>query len=516
MNVSVEQSTLSERYMAFLQLWARVQYELLSVFWAIMEVALIMPGLFALMPWARYWVPGQALLWMLVLMLFAFNLTRLLSVLQLDADRQRTLNAIALFLTVFLSIRSLVHEPASLFDLRWIGQFVADVAEPGNLRWAQDASLFVVVVLMWYRGIRLVNRDFGINRIGLRLRVGGLLIAPMIVWLGNRRLLWDVTPMLLLFFLAGLTAVSLIRAEQLEQDRSKQSATLDPRWLLFVFLGSLLTILTAGLLTAIVSGRSAGAIVGRLAPVVVSIQYLLAVALGTLFFVAIPFLEILDTIVLFLADWLSALWLWLIKTFTVVEKILSKLVPTEVAPTQETPTGFGLDQEGIIPQGLNVGNLSDVSNILTILLMIAVILIVALLVGGVYRRVQFAGKEQVPVLQQASTSAKEDDGLLSRVLRRLGFLRHLRTAVSIRRVYRNMLNAADASGFPRLESETPYEYLHALAQAWPLHQSETKLITRAYVNVRYGEIPETEAELNAILSAWKRLEEAPPDWGENE
>ena len=56
----------------------------------------------------------------------------------------------------------------------------------------------------------------------------------------------------------------------------------------------------------------------------------------------------------------------------------------------------------------------------------------------------------------------EEGNLLQRLLGRLGLLRDWQTAVSIRRIYRKMLRAADASGYPRLDTETPYEFLKTL------------------------------------------------------
>ncbi len=64
--------------------------------------------------------------------------------------------------------------------------------------------------------------------------------------------------------------------------------------------------------------------------------------------------------------------------------------------------------------------------------------------------------------------------------------------------------------YMRSPSETPYEYLAALAELWPSNRADARLITEAYIKVRYGEVPETEAELQAIRQAWRRLAEAPP------
>ncbi len=498
-----------DKYAAFLKVWARIQYELLVVFWGLMDVALLTPFFLSFMRWARYWPPGQFLLWLLLLMLFSFNFTRLLSVMQLSPDRQRLINAAALLFTIFLAIRGFVHTPASLFDFSWIRQFLADVAETNNSRWLQDISLFGIIIVIWQRGIRLTAHQFDISRIGLKMRAGGLLFAPFIVWLSNRWLIIDVTPFLLLFFLAALTAVSLIRAEELEQDRSKKSVTLDPRWLTMIFLIAGLTILTGGFLTILITGETAGAVVGWLAPLIISLQFTFSVAFSTLFFITIPLLQLLDMFVLWLSNIISGIWNWITSLSYIISKIVSKLVEPRPRPETDAATNEPPATPELLIERLNLGELNDVSHILVILLMVAVILIVALMVSGAYKSTRFAEQESNTLSR--TSRIKPKDNLLNRLLQRLGLLQNWRAAASIRRVYRHMLRAADASGYPRLDSETPYEFLSTLGRAWPNYASETELITTAYVKVRYGELPETKAELDAILEAWDVLEQAPPE-----
>ncbi|MCP5096545.1 MAG: DUF4129 domain-containing protein [Chloroflexi bacterium] len=510
MSTLISTLTQPEKYAAFLRTWARVQHELLYVVWGVMETALFAPIMLSFMVWARYWPPGQVFLWFLLLMFFSFNLGRFISTLQIAIDHQRTISAVVLLLTIFFSIRGLVHSPQSLFDFSWITQFVSDVAERGNARWTQDVSIFAAVVIMWWRGIRLGNRKFSMNAIGLRLRMGGLLIAPLIVWLGSRRLLWDVSPFLLLYFLAALTAVSLIRAEQLEKDRSKQSASLDPRWLIIIFIASLLIIFMAGLLTVIITGKSAGAVVGTLSPLIIATQFLASVALSTLLFVTIPVFELIDILVTWLSGIINNFITWIMMQYAVLQKILGKIVGTRPAQ-EETESGLPDVSEGIEEiRKLNIGNLQESYNILAILLFVAIVLIVALTISRSYRATKFAERESGSI-QRRVIDKGNNDSLLNLLLKRLGFLQNWRAAASIRRVYRQMLAAADASGYPRLDSETPYEYLKTLQEAWPDHHQQTQIITSAYINVRYGEIPETEAELDAILAAWDQLETAPPE-----
>ena len=315
MNLILPQTGTTERTAALLRAWAYVQHELLHIFWGLMEVALLTPLLLTVMPWARYWEAGRTLLWLLLIMLFAFNLARLLSVLKLPADHQRTIMALVLFFFIFFAVRELVHQPASLFDLRWLRQFAMDIAERGNLRWTQVVGLFIAIVMMWTRGLALVNREFDINRIGLWLRIGGLILAPFIIWLGAQQRGRDVTP----------TAVSLIRAEQVEKLRSGRSTSLNPRWLSMIFIAGILTIFTAGLMAVIISGESAFAIVGWLAPLVIALQFTLSIAFSTLLFVAIPVLELLDILVNGLSQLLAWVWLGVQNLFLVLNKIMSKV-----------------------------------------------------------------------------------------------------------------------------------------------------------------------------------------------
>ncbi|MEZ4516989.1 MAG: hypothetical protein R3C44_09190 [Chloroflexota bacterium] len=56
---------------------------------------------------------------------------------------------------------------------------------------------------------------------------------------------------------------------------------------------------------------------------------------------------------------------------------------------------------------------------------------------------------------------------MDRLLQRLGIFQQWRAAASIRRIAESMCREAAAAGYPRLEAETPYEYLKTLAQTRP-------------------------------------------------
>jgi len=81
----------------------------------------------------------------------------------------------------------------------------------------------------------------------------------------------------------------------------------------------------------------------------------------------------------------------------------------------------------------------------------------------------------------------------------------LLAAARIRRIFARLMQLAAELGAPRPQAQTPLEYLPALEALFPDHAAELRLITDAYLRVRYGEVPETEAEVTAIDGAWERV-----------
>ena len=483
----------SEFRLLLYKVWLHVQHELLYISWALTEVALFAPLSFAFLSWARFWPPAHITIWLLLIMMLPFNLARLMSLLQIATHHQRTVMAVSLLLTVLISIRSLIYSPQSIFDVSWLTDFFANIAQEGNQLWLRDVAVFFIVIIMWWRGLRLVNRQFDIQQVGFRLRLG-ILIAPIAIWFSHVGLGWNITPFILLFFLAGLTAVSLIRVEQLEKERSGQSASLSPRWIGLIFAASLMTTAAAGLLAALISGQSLLTAAGWLAPLIATFYFGGAVVVSTLVYLLQPFILLLSGLI----DWLA---FWLQKIFSNAGLDLA-LQPTvdfsDLAATAEATDVVTV----IAPPNIN-------ARLMAILLMVAAVLLVSLVLGRLFREASFAARNSEMIARSGQPSA-DDLNFGQRLLQRLGLLRGWRTAASIRRIYQQMLEASEAIGYPRSESETPFEFLSTLAEIWPDNIADSQLITQAFVKIRYGELPETEDELAAIKAAWTRLRDAVP------
>jgi hypothetical protein len=88
----------------------------------------------------------------------------------------------------------------------------------------------------------------------------------------------------------------------------------------------------------------------------------------------------------------------------------------------------------------------------------------------------------------------------------------VRAAARIRQVYAELMDRAAQFGSPRARAQTPLEYLPVLAELFARQDRELGLITEAYLRVRYGELPETQAVINQIEAAWKQIQTASPSF----
>lgn len=481
----------------WLHAWGQIKQELLYLIWAIMDVCLLVPVILMLMPWARFWPVSQITIWVLLFMLIPFNLIRLMSTLQLGKSKQQNIMVLALLMAILLAWRMLLYAPRPFFNVSWLAELFSHMANGESQLWARDITIFFVTLAAWWRGIRLVTLKPDVHRVGLRLRSSALIFALLGIILAQMRVDWQLLPFILLFYLVGLTAVALIRAEELEAKRSGLSANLTPRWLITIFTASLIVTTLAGLLTSLIAGESVFIIATWLSPLWLSARASLIVISNTFLYLISPLTRLLAATINFLAALIS----------NIIRNMLAKVDenPLPTRPPFEFDAGTPLPEELVEIAG---PPLID-TRAITILLMVAALLIVVLTLTRLYREAALAARDGTHITPVGSGRG-DSLGLGQRIMQRLGLLRNWRAAASVRRIYQNMCHAAAGAGYPRAEAETPSEYLATIAEVWPENLQDSQFITEAFNKVRYGEIPETEEELNAIQNAWKRLEQAEP------
>lgn len=90
----------------------------------------------------------------------------------------------------------------------------------------------------------------------------------------------------------------------------------------------------------------------------------------------------------------------------------------------------------------------------------------------------------------------------------LGNARRWLAAARIRNVYAQLMQLYARLNHPRPPALTPLEFVPHMAGILPECLSELETITTAYLKVRYGELPETSAEVQIVLQAWKKTQKA--------
>jgi len=82
--------------------------------------------------------------------------------------------------------------------------------------------------------------------------------------------------------------------------------------------------------------------------------------------------------------------------------------------------------------------------------------------------------------------------------------RHL-AATRIRRIYAQLMDLCAELNSPRPDATTPLEFLPELGKLFSDQTEALRLLTEAYVRVRYGELPENYAEIQAVETAWQAI-----------
>lgn len=478
-------------YPAWQQTWGYVRYELLYLSWAVMEVALLTPVALGLLPWLRYWPAAQTFLLLLLLLLLPFNLVRLLDQLAVPLERQRLALMIGAGWGMVLVLR-LLYRAASPWDVGWITAVIHSFTQEQNDLWLRDFLLITLVGFTWWRGIVLVTREPEMASLGSLFRRGALFIAPLSVWLATR-LTWSIAPYLLLFVLAGLTAVALTRIEQAERFHAALLPSATPRWLAAVVGSSLLVIGAAALFTTTLVNLSSAQMNWLWLP----LRFGWRVLSLTVAFLLFPLTGPIERLLQWLSSLLDLLATWLL----------------ENAPPPPPESDFRPGQNEALIELLTQKPAEALFNWRLLLVITVLLLVVAgvVLMGRRYRK-QRLGREngRFARLTREKTTLLEKPSVWEQLWGQRHSWRDAQTIRSIRRAYQQLCAAAAAAGQPRADSETPYEYLPRLSDLWPDNQADLRLITEAYVKIRYGTLPETRTELEEILAAWRRVAEVEP------
>lgn len=481
-------------------IWHYTRPEILQICRLLSEIALIIPLIYRFNPWAQLWSPLLLTTWLLIIMLIPSNLSRVLALYDVRRHRQPFIMLGAGLLLSLLSLRLILYQQFSLLDFSWLNEFGSHLIATQHPATDRDFGVLLFSALVWWRGVSLIGRRTDIQDISLRFRIMTMAVAPAVIFLTTQQIIPDITPFILLYLLTSLLTIAITRAEQVEIGATDASFPITFNWLSRITLASGAVVLAAGLTTALLTGDSLGTSLGFLAPLWLALQAMFRVASTVFIYLLGP--------LFFLANWLMTI------VFTFLQGLFDIPTPppaaTPDAPADNPPPLFDVPVQSNPLTEAIFGWLGANQQIIIAVIVFTFLAIMILIAYRVQVQV-LANRLVGNVTRPGNTHTPRDPNQPRPSLRdRLANWQRQRTAATIRRIYQDMSWAAAKNHYPRDTAQTPHEYTHTLNQAWPDNPNQIEKITQAYIQVRYGEIPETRQEFNDIKQAWETLKKTTP------
>jgi len=433
---------------------------------------------------------------MLVVFLAFFYAYRAIEAAAVPLRLQRGLLVLILLLAVGLVLHFHVYASLGLPVLGWVIVLFRSLADVG----AVDPGGWVaimVLVYFWARGIRLARRSLSVESVGFSFRAGVIILVIESLLLGIM-VRANLSGFVLPYFFFSLVAVALARVDEVSRSPNSSQVGFSGFWIGSSVVAVAVLVLVGAIVAAFFSGGSLQQILSWLSPFLYLVWIVIA-GVGAL-------------LLLLLEGLLSLFSIDLATLGEGIMDALRRIGEFLIAPGAEVPAPPGSEAQrppvlGVIQVVVAVG--------------IPVLIVVLVLLASWVRRRRLereVGDESRESLRSRRAAGSGLRAMLRAGLERLGELAGLvdrfglgsrfLAAVSIRRVYANLVRLATREGYPRARSETPFEYLATLRRALPGHEPEVETITQAYVNAHYGEVPDTREELERIRACWERVRAA--------
>lgn len=346
--------------------------------------------------------------------------------------------------------------------------------------------IFLAVVVMWRVGVYLGRNGVRQKEALRNFRLG---IVMWLAFIFGSSLVNFEAPLYLMFFslFAGLVGLAFSRIGSVNRLKGGGKIRYSRSWVTEIFIGVGALVLVSATVGAILGGPPGKAI------------------LGGIFRWLITGLSILVAPLLIL-----------------VEYLMSKLRQSFGRPVRG---GGGYpDDEGLpafeLPEDIVPKSLEDIvgGELETILPYVIGLIVLLLILRGIWTRRQAKAGVLVTFddewergslfggLRESMVGLRDTmmDNLQSL---RDQYLRAMLTKARIRRMYSKFLVLCEDLEISRKESETPLEFVISASAQLPDRKQDIADLTKAYEKVRYGEIPETDEDVEKIQDAWKRIEE---------
>jgi hypothetical protein len=468
--------------------------EVICLALAAAEVCWVAP-IFLALNWA-FNPHSPLLLWlgMLILMLGYFYFYRALVAASLSLRLQQSLLVAGLLLSIALVLRFHVFAGAGLRGVDWFLMPLLNLTDVAVVMPASWVAIMALVYL-WARAIHLANRSLTADSVGFSFRSGVIVLIGASFFSSVFAEL-DGSGFVIAYFFFALVAVALARVEEVSLLPNSTHAPFSGFWIGSA-VGAVAGLVLLGMVVAIFFlGGGLDTLLRWLSPLVLILQ-IIVVGLGAL--------------VLMLLDWVLALFSVDLAAFGQgLREVLQRLGQMLVPPLPAPPPGSETATRPLI--------LSILQATITIAIPLGIVLLVLLFTWHRLRQRRRQHPQEEARESLFSAGAVVDnlrtmfkDGLdrlgeLAGLVSRFGPSSRFLAAVSIRRIYANLVRLATDSGYPRAKAETPYEYLQTLHTAFPGSNEDLNVITDAYVNAHYGQVPDGREELQRIRDCWERVQ----------
>jgi len=430
------------------------------------------------------------------IVLFAHLLVRAMDFLHLKRSVRQGLMLLFIVIGIFVGIKTLLytHQPMSLSEL-----FTRPLHSFADLKSIIPVEFIVIIAVLiaFWRGLSIAQEHLGPSSVMDHFWIG---IAMYVVFIFVNTIVTGETPgdFFYLFLFSSLVAMCAARMTVVGMLRGGKVNKINRYWFFGIILAALFVVGLSSLLGAVIGDQFAW----------------FGVLFSGLFGLILIFVWILiNPLISFLITILGNIF-QNSKGITGLEQSLQNI--------NKLIRGFGQKITDMIGNS-GIGNLVArlAPAIKTIILIGIVLLIIFGLVAWMAiklwmdRERRRLGEDQktnlkagniiqmlVELLRQGWNGALNSLGQMTDFKHR----QRIRAAARIRQVYAELMELCMNLGHPRADAETPLEFIIVLNRLFPELHPEVTLITEAYNDVRYGQLPETQQEVEDIESAWKKVD----------
>jgi hypothetical protein len=483
--MSLSQRTLSSNFRMYLR--QLVWHELGIISLVVMELMWLLPWFRSITPMIQRQRAYSSLIALLIFFLVVTFSNRILRMLALNTLPHRIIMIAILLIGMYLLTTTLVY-PGMGMSLGEIANRTL-ISIQNILESIPEGFIVILMsIYLWWRGLIIsAMGTLEFRTTERKFRLGILALAAFgIVFRGHQ--IDYLISALPIYFASGLLAVTISRTSSLGRGITAYRLPFTGRWFLGMAFLTSFTI-TVGIFTSrLLQSEIAHSIYQFVSESFTKFITLLEILLLPVIEV---FVFIAEKVVEFLSRYIDP------DSFKgIVEQFQDQ--PTPELPFEQGEEVFSLPPELIAA--------------IVLLFIVGLIILLA-------RRANQLQRYPIPAIEDDGDTVRKPENLQSRIkklldqvrdgietIQQFGLGRRMLAATIIRRIYTLLLDAAADFGRPRHISETPYEFQQKLLEIFPNHVQQISLITNAYVQVRYGEIPEEEGIISLVQDAWSEIE----------